>query len=191
MIEGLRPQTTFGLLGQAGVTLTTQKRRAVTVRQGISEDADLLIDMWRRLSARTVQLRFGRPKANIHEEVFRNEMAHVLNSDPRTATTLIGMVDDSDGSSAVSLVQIVQHPDDRSLAEIAIVVRDDYQREGLGRALCGLIKQVALLRGIRTLQIHTLAENIAVMRLIRGLGMRFTAQTIRGETEILLPLADR
>jgi GNAT superfamily N-acetyltransferase len=90
---------------------------------------------------------------------------------------------------AVSLVQLVKDPDDRSAAEVAIVVRDDYQREGLGRALSRLTGLLAPARGVRTLRIHTLAENQAIMRLIRGFGVPFSAETRRGETTVIIPVA--
>jgi len=120
----------------------------------------------------------------------RNEMERMLNSDPDIAATLIGTVDEAEASRAVSVVQLIQYPDDRSVAEIAIVVRDDYQREGLGRALSQLVRQVALARGVRTLRLHTLAENQAIMRLIRSLGAPFTAETRRGETTVVIHLEE-
>jgi RimJ/RimL family protein N-acetyltransferase len=190
MIHNFTSQAAFSLLSRGHVTVTTEKERAVNVRQSVVEDVDLLIDMWRRLSARTIQLRYCAPRSHIPEATARDEMERMLNSDPDVAATLIGTVDEAEASRAVSIVQLVQSPDDRSVAEIAIVVRDDYQREGLGRALCQLVKQVALARGIKTLQVHTLPENHAVMRLVRSMGVRFTAETRRGETEIMLPLID-
>jgi RimJ/RimL family protein N-acetyltransferase len=190
MIHHFTAQAALNLLSQGNVTVTTDKRRAVNIRQSAAADLDLLIDMWRRLSARTLQLRYGAPRAHIPETTVRSEMERMLNSDPDMAATLIGTVDEAEASRAVSIVQLVQSPDDRSVAEIAIVVRDDYQREGLGRALCQLVKQVAQARGVKTLRIHTLPENHAVMRLVRSMGVRFTAETRRGETEIMLPLLD-
>src|SRR5690349_16612097 len=190
MIHHFTAQSGLNLLSRGHVTVTTDKRRPVNIRQSAAEDLDLLLEMWRRLSARTLQLRYGAPRAHIPETTVRDEVERMLNSDPDIAATLIGTVDEAEASRAVSIVQLVQSPDDRSVAEIAIVVRDDYQREGLGRALCQLVKQVALARGIKTLQVHTLPENHAVMRLVRSMGARFTAETRRGETEIVLPLID-
>jgi GNAT superfamily N-acetyltransferase len=78
---------------------------------------------------------------------------------------------------------------DATVAEIAAVVRDDYQNEGLGRAVCRLAIQVAAARGVRTLQILTLAENRVVQWLVRGMGLPYTAQMGRGELTILVQLA--
>jgi RimJ/RimL family protein N-acetyltransferase len=181
------PNVALGLLGR-GITLTTDRQRDVTVRQGEAADADLVWDMHRRLSERTIWLRYGAPKHLLPEAKLRDDVACMLGADPQLNTTLIGTVEEGGARSAVSLVQLAQYPAERSAAEIAIVVRDDYQREGLGRALSRLMRFVALGRGVRTLRIHTLAENQAIMRLIRGFGAPFTAETRRGETTVVLPV---
>ena len=56
---------------------------------------------------------------------------------------------------------------------------------GVTRATLG---DVASARGVRWLRAYTLAENQAVMRLIRSLGVPYTAETRRGETTVLLTL---
>ena len=165
MIHNFTSHAAFNLLSRGNVTVTTDKRRAVNIRQSAAADLDLLIDMWRRLSARTLQLRYGAPRAHIPETVVRNEMERMLNSDPDVAATLIGTVDEAEASRAVSVVQLIQYPDDRSVAEIAIVVRDDYQREGLGRALCQLVKHVAVARGVR------IPTRLCPFFLVRGCGV--------------------
>jgi GNAT superfamily N-acetyltransferase len=168
--------------------LTTDKQRDVAVRHGGIADADLVWDMHCRLSERTIRLRYGAPKHLFPETKLRDDVARMLGADPQLNATLIGMVEEGGARRAVALAQIVQFPDDRSAAEVAIVVRDDYQREGLGRALGRLMRLVALARGVRALRIHTLAENQAIMRLIRGFGAPYTAETRRGETTVVLPL---
>jgi GNAT superfamily N-acetyltransferase len=182
------PQTALALLGQGSITLTTDKRRSVTVRRGGSADSELIWDMHCRLSERTIHLRYGAPKQLFPETRLRTEMARMLEDDPRLGTTLIGTVDENGVRRAVSLVQLVHAPDDRSVAEVAIVVRDDYQREGLGRALGRLLGPVALARGVRSLRLYTLAENQAIMRLIKGLGIPYWSETRYGETTVTLAL---
>jgi N-acetylglutamate synthase-like GNAT family acetyltransferase len=55
-----------------------------------------------------------------------------------------------------------------TVAEVAAVVRDDYQNDGVGKAICRLAAQVAVARGVRTLQILTRAENRMVQWLVQG-----------------------
>jgi GNAT superfamily N-acetyltransferase len=169
-------------------TVTTNKQRAVSVRPGARLDADLLAQMYRRLSERTIELRYGAPRPRLPEEVIRAEMARMFDADPRLATTLIGTVGGFGSRSAVAVAELVQSAADRSSAEIALLVRDDFQREGLGRALAKMLYDIALLRGVRLLRAYLLAENVAIVRLLRGMGMRYSAETRRGETTILIPL---
>ena len=184
----LTPDVMTNLLGRAGVRLTTDKNRVVMVRPGSSADGELVWDMHRRLSERTIRLRYGAPKHLFPETTLRAGMADMLAADPRLSATLIGTVEEGSGLSAVSLVQIVHDPREHTSAEVAIVVRDDYQREGLGRALSQVMRTVALARGVQVFLIHTLAENQAIIRLIRGLGVPYTAETYRGEMTVMLPL---
>jgi GNAT superfamily N-acetyltransferase len=55
-------------------------------------------------------------------------------------TTLVGVVREG-GEERVN----------ETVAEVAAVVRDDYQNDGVGKALCRLAAQVAAGRGVRTL----------------------------------------
>lgn len=172
-------------LGRQGLTVATARQRAVLVRYGAPHDADLLVAMYRRLSERSVRLRFGGPRRHLTDAALRDEMAEAMRS-----ASLVGTVGEGSARSAVALVQLVQLPQDPGTAEVAIVVRDDYQREGVGRALCGMIGEVARARGVRRLRVDTLAENQAVLRLISKLGARYTADTRRGETRVMIELGD-
>jgi GNAT superfamily N-acetyltransferase len=178
------------LLGNGGVTIRTNRQREVVVRQGAVADTNILLDMHQRLSDRTIRLRYGAPKHAFSDAMIEAQMARMLSIDPQLAATLIGTVEESGASHAVSVVQLVQSPADPTTAEIAIMVRDDYQGEGLGRALTRLIPQLARARGVRTLRIDTLAENVAVMRLLRGMGAPYTASTRRGETTVVMRLGE-
>jgi N-acetylglutamate synthase-like GNAT family acetyltransferase len=87
---------------------------------------------------------------------------------------------------AVALIQIVRVKE--TVAEVAAVVRDDYQNDGVGRALCWLAAQTAAARGIRTLQILTQAENRMVRWLVRSLGAAYTAELRQGELTMTVQL---
>jgi len=182
------PQLTRRLFDNGCVAVTTDKQRAVMIRPGASRDAELVSHMYRHLSKRSIQLRYGAPWQQLPEELIRDEMARMLDGDPRLTATLIGTIGSGAASSVVSVAELVQSPSDRTTAEIALLVRDDYQREGLGRMLSRMIHEVALARGVRLLRIYLQAENVAIMRLIRSLSVRYSAETRRGETTVLIPV---
>ncbi len=56
-------------------------------------------------------------------------------------------------------------------AEISIVVRDDYQKKGIGFELFSYLVNVAKNQGLHTLTAEILPDNIAVFRLIEKLGL--------------------
>jgi len=185
----LTPQTALRLLGRDGITLTTDRQRAVLVRQGGAEDVELIWDMHSQLSERSIRLRYGAPKHLYPVPFLRDQMRQMLSGGASVVATLVASVEDGRSRAAVSLVQLVHDAADRSTAEVAIVIRDDYQREGLGRALIRLIRLVAQARGVQRLRINTLAENQAVMKLVRSFGTPYTAETRRGETTIMVPIS--
>src|SRR5262245_21685724 len=153
-IAHFTPQLTRSLFDNGCVTVTTDKQRAVLVRPGAALDAPLISQMYRGVSARSIRLRFGAPWQQLPEKLIRDEMARMLDGDPRLTATLIGTVDEGAASSAVAVAELVQSPSDRTTAEVALLVRDDYQREGLGRLLGRMINEVALARGVRLLRIY-------------------------------------
>jgi GNAT superfamily N-acetyltransferase len=189
-IAHFTPQLTRSLFDNGSVTVTTNKQRAVMVRPGAALDAALVSQMYRGLSQRSIRLRYGAPWQQLPEELIRDEMARILDGDPRLTATLIGTIEVGAASSAVSVAELVQSPSERATAEVALLVRDDYQREGLGRMLGRMIYDVALARGVRLLRIYLQAENVPIMRLIRGLSMRYSAETRRGETTVLIPVGE-
>jgi GNAT superfamily N-acetyltransferase len=189
-IAHFTPQLTRSLFDNGSVTVTTNKQRAVMIRPGAALDAALVSQMYRGLSERSLRLRYGAPWQQLPEELIRDEMARMLDGDPRLTATLIGTIGAGPASSAVSVAELVQSPSDRTTAEVALLVRDDYQREGLGRMLGRMIHEVALARGVRLLRIYLQVENVAIMRLIRSLGTRYSAETRRGETTVLIPVED-
>jgi len=189
-IAHFTPQLTRSLFDNGSVTVTTNKQRAVMVRPGAALDAALVSQMYRGLSQRSIRLRYGAPWQQLPEELIRDEMARILDGDPRLTATLIGTIEVGAASSAVSVAELVQSPSERATAEVALLVRDDYQREGLGRMLGRMIYDVALARGVRLLRIYLQAENVPIMRLIRGLSTRYSAETRRGETTVLIPVGE-
>jgi RimJ/RimL family protein N-acetyltransferase len=168
------------------IPVITTRGRTLTVRPVAPGDAPLLAEMLARLSEHSMQLRFFRPLRS--SEALWREVARVAGGDPwlrvAVAATLVG----EGAECVVALAELVHDDRDPAVAEIAIVVRDDYQQEGIGRMLIQILVQLAMLRGVRTLRATMLAENQASRKLVYGLGVPYTAQTQCGETTALLRL---
>jgi GNAT superfamily N-acetyltransferase len=162
----------------------TKTGRTVVARLIGDADAPLLVDLYSRLSERTRWLRFSKPHGS--KELAWREAMRLIDRDGRGDTTLVGVVCEGGEECAVALIEIVRV--EETIAEVAAVVRDDYQNDGIGRALCWLAAQIAAARGIKTLQILTQAENRMVRWLVRSLGADYTAELRHGELTMTVQL---
>ena len=175
---------TATFLGQGESRLTTKTGRTVTTRSLGCGDAPLLVELFDRLSERTRRLRFSKPRST--DEIVWREAARISNCRSQADTTLVGVVQEDGEDRFVAVVQVV--PVGASVAEVAAVVRDDYQNDGVGRAICRLAAEVAMTRGVKTLQILTQAENKVVQWLVRSMGVPYTAEVRHGEVTLLVDL---
>ena len=77
-------------------------------------------------------------------------------------------------------------------AEIAIVVRDDFQRKGLGKYLLRILADRARRVGITHFTAWIMAENIRLMKLIKGMELKkLESETRHGEQKIRVPLKEQ
>jgi GNAT superfamily N-acetyltransferase len=164
----------------------SRKGREVRARHLRAEDAGLLVDLFDQLSPRTRYLRFFAPLTNISREEVAAAAAHFASVDHSREDALIGLIDTPEGERAVGVARFAQRPGEPSVAEAAIVVRDDYQGEGVGRQLFMLLIERARARGIRTIAAATIAENRVVLEGLRRSGFPHRSETHRGETTIEL-----
>ncbi|HEU5100014.1 MAG TPA: GNAT family N-acetyltransferase [Roseiflexaceae bacterium] len=177
-------------LGHGSVVVTTRDRRDVTIRHIAPKDAALLVDLYKRLSRETLRLRFLSPQPERPDEIVWAEAMRQANINPLVEAALIGVVSEDSLEYAVGVAQLAREGVHATTAEVAIVLRDDYQGMGLGTQLFDLLLQVALVRGLKSLRAYTLAENTAMRQLVRRSGLPFTQATSYGETTITIALAD-
>lgn len=175
--------------GCASVTITSQRGRDVTVRHIRPEDSTLLIELFHLLSSESRRLRFMMLRPDLPDDLIAPHAGRLARIDPAAEVALIALAHEQGREHAIGVARFCQDAGDPSTAEVAIVLRDDYQREGLGTALFDLLIQVALVRGLKRLRAVSLVENVAMHRLIRKIGLPYTSHTSRGETTVLMMLA--
>jgi RimJ/RimL family protein N-acetyltransferase len=73
----------------------------------------------------------------------------------------------------LGVVRCVRLEQGGDTAEMAIVVGDEWQGKGLGRALAARLSEAAAAAGIRRLTATMLADNEPAQRVIRGVAQRF------------------
>ncbi len=165
-------------------TIDVGPNRRVTVRYLTPADGELLVDLYYHLSPETIRRRFFRPAINVSPEMVRQEARKLARTDPCRELALVATAPAGRGESAIAVVRIACDPDHPGQAEVAIVVRDDCQCEGLGTTLFRMIAAAARERGIRTFHAHILSDNHPCLQLLKKCGLPYTTHVHHGEMEV-------
>jgi acetyltransferase len=180
--------------GHGSTTLTSRRGREITIRHIRPNDDALLVDLFHHLSEQTRRLRFFSPLPDLPDTIVWREAKRLADIDPVHAAALIATINNSDSHSdreqAIGVARLAVDPHDESIAEPAIVLRDDYQGEGIGSVLFDILVQVAMVRGLKRLRALSLYENAAVNRLIHKLGLPVETHTSHGEMTSLIMIGD-
>ncbi len=105
--------------------------------------------------------------------------------DNRTAGGAVVAVDLHDEPEAIVGVVRLARPDDAPNApeaEVAVVVRDDFQGRGVGYQLLRRVVALARRMRVRTIIATIQVDNLAAFHLFRELPLPMTIETRRGET---------
>src|SRR5439155_19561513 len=151
-------------------TFELRDGRTVTMRPISVADVDGLIEFHGRLSSRTQELRFHRPKPRLA----RWEAEYLAGVDFVSRAAVIATVVEA-GPHGEKVERIVA--DGRIEAgqvagsgEIGLVVRDDFQGGGLGAALLDVLVDLASDLGMERLSFFVLSENQAMLGLAARAG---------------------
>jgi acetyltransferase len=161
----------------------TLRGQPVAMRRVTSADTIVLADLLCRLSERTRRLRYLAPRALAAEALWR-EAARMAQGRTDDHITLVVVAQGSTPVEAIGVGELVRDGQTPTTAEIAVVVRDDQQNQGLGSFLLWQLVCAAQQSGIAHLYADMLEENQAMLRLIRGLRLPYTATTRYGETHV-------
>jgi RimJ/RimL family protein N-acetyltransferase len=154
-----------------------------------ADDAPRLIEFFDRLSSETRRRRFN---ANVDHLDLDLKLQH--------ARTLAGVDNGPQGGAVIAvdhqrgqqvIVGVIRlGPVENGLAEVAVVIRDDFQGRGVGYALLQRLLPLARRMGVHTVYASVQADNLAALRLFRRLDYPVTGHTTHGETilQIRLPI---
>jgi RimJ/RimL family protein N-acetyltransferase len=148
-------------------------------------DADALVAFHQRLSPDSIYLRYF----SFHPVLSAAEVEHLTRVDYVNRFAFV--IEGADG--LVGVGRYDRFPG-TSTAEVAFIVRDAYQRRGLGQALLTRLAAAARERGVRTFVAETMAANRDMMNVFRESGYPVTAvlddETYRVEIAIAPPCAE-
>jgi GNAT superfamily N-acetyltransferase len=157
----------------------------VLVRPIEPGDKDRLVDGLRQLSDESIRRRFlaAKPRFSMAELRYLTEVDGVNH-------IALVAVHEQPPHRLVAVARCVRLPDRPRTAEMAIVVGDPWQAQGLGRALANALAEAALAVGIRYFAGTMLGDNEPARRLMRTFSRRLMEGRISGGVrEVLVQLA--
>lgn len=164
---------------------TLSSGRQVIIRPIRPDDGERLQAAYLRLSERSRYQRFLAPKPRLTDP----DIAYLVDVDGRTHVALVATTTERP-DQIIAVARFVREPADERSAEFAIAVGDPFQGEGLGAMLLERLAAEAAARGIERLTAVTLADNLAVHRLVHriaGAEVRVRHRGVVDELEV--PLA--
>ena len=72
--------------------------------------------------------------------------------------------------------------------DVAFVIRDDWQRQGLGGQLLNHLIEIARANGIEGFSADVLGDNIAMLRVFHKSGLQMQSQLSAGVYDLRMPL---
>lgn len=162
----------------------------VTIRQIRPTDATLLVDMYHDLSDRSRRLRFHAYTGNLPEERIWRQAIALSDLDPDRQVALVAVNSHGADQCIVGVARFARATPDAVDAEAAVVVRDDFQKMGLGTHLLRLLVPVAESMGIKRIFGWISAENIHMLHVISKTDLPVHRETQAGETFVVLSLPD-
>ena len=144
--------------------------RPITIRALRPDDRAAMLAAIGRTSMQSLQRRFFVPKKGFSEQ----EMAFFLNIDFESHVAIVAEVEE-DGHPVIAGGgrYIVVQP---GQAEIAFVVVDAYQGQGIGTILMRHLAVLARNAGLKELVAEVLPENTAMLKLFKKFGFRTDAK---------------
>jgi acetyltransferase len=159
----------------------------ITIRAIRPEDVPLWSEMIESLSPITAQYRFFGPAP----EVTRSLLVRYCHIDYDREIALVAIREGKGRRKKASMLGVAHISIDTVNAEegeFAIVVRDDYQRRGIGTKLMEALIQAARDRHVREINGHVMAANPGMARFAEELGFTNTPSEEPGVRDLVLRL---
>jgi GNAT superfamily N-acetyltransferase len=168
----------------------TRSGEPVKLRFVDKGDAALLVDLFFRLSPESKRLRFHLYTTKIPRERIWAEAEQLSNLDSARQRAIVATITEDDGQEhAVGVARFARKSATATEAEVAVVVRDDFQRRGLGKHLLVTLAEEARKMDITHFTAWVMSDNYRLMKLIRGMEIKdLEADSKYGEIKIRAPI---
>ena len=158
------------------------------------DDKELIIDLGRRLSPESRRRRFHRSVDNLSDKAI-DDFAHYL-ADVDNYTVggaVLALTEDEDGEPHIvgvaRLGRVPSKPLD-PVADAAIVIRDDYQGQGVGSELLRRLVLLAKQMQVKVMTAVIESDNKKAIHLFYKLGLPTEMEISYGETTLTIEMPD-
>lgn len=169
--------------------ITTKQGHAVRVRLLTPSDGDLLLDLFRHLSPDSRYQRFHIVADHVSEETLQSELPSYLNVDLHNHVALIALVEQQGEEIPIAVARF-KRDGGSDRAEAAIVVQDEWQRQGIGMALLEQLMLVGRSLGVRFFYAWIQGSNRSALRLLKTLDLPIQHHQEGGEDYVVVRLDD-
>jgi acetyltransferase len=139
----------------------------ITIRPIRPEDAEIEQKFIRKLSKRAKYFRFMQAL----DELSPQMLARFTQIDYSREMALIAVVYIDGNETEIGVARYITNPDGNS-CEFAIVIADDWQRQGIAHMLMQLLIETARNHGLQTMEGNVLSNNSEMLNLVAKLGFR-------------------
>jgi GNAT superfamily N-acetyltransferase len=158
---------------------------ALEIRPISPDDKEALSEAFGHLGERSRYRRFLAP----HGRLTPRELCYFTEVDHHDHEALVAV--DPHTSEGVGVARYVRSNDDPRVAELAVAVVDDWQRQGVGGRLAGALADRAREEGITKFTALVLADNALSLNLLRDLGTVHVAHQEHGCVELTVELPEK
>jgi RimJ/RimL family protein N-acetyltransferase len=156
----------------------------VVLRPIRAQDKAMLAAAFARLSPESVRLRFLGPR----DRLTAAELRYLTEIDGTDHVAIVAVLADQPETIA-GVGRWVRLPSDPESAEVAIVIGDRWQHQGLGREMGLALADLARDRGIRRFTASLLSDNVVAHRLFARISERLHSEHHDGVEELVADLA--
>lgn len=155
--------------------LTARNGYRFTIRPICPDDEQRMIRFHRGLSERSVYMRYF-TSLSLGSRTAHSRLARICYADPQRETVLVAVAADGFAGEQILAVGRLSKLADSSHAELAMLVLDEFQRQGLGTELLRRLIEAARNQQIKSLEAEMLRDNTTMQTLSKKFGfhLRFT-----------------
>lgn len=159
----------------------------VRVRLMRSDDAAYLVDIFEHMSADSRYQRFHTPLENPSPERIWREAMEIATADPSAQTCFLAFADlPSQKNAPIGAARyVIVEP---GMAEAALSVRDDGQRQGIGTQLLCILADAARDAGLEKLTASIQNENLGIWEALRRLPYPVKRQVTGADSDVIVDL---